>query len=198
MSIASRRDRNKELTRRGILRAARRLFSRHGYTDTPLNSVVQAAKVTTGAVYHHFGDKKGLFRAVAEDVEAEILKRVIDETRDTPDPWSRLLIGTLVMLDICSEPEIRRIIFIDAPNVIGGAEWREIELRYGYGAMRRTLAELVAAGKIRALSVDILAPMLLGSMIEAANSVASAQDKPAALRDAKEAVLIFAQALRAP
>ena len=152
--------------------------------------------MTTGAVYHHFGGKGDLFRAVAEGIETEILERVGIATRDIQDPWARLVVGISAMLDMCCEPDIRRIVLLDAPNVIGGTEWREIELRYGYGAMHQALTELHAARVIRPLPISVVAPMLLGAMIEAANSIATLQDKAVALAGAKEAISVILQALR--
>src|SRR5258707_950225 len=98
------RELNKEATRDAILHAARKLFARHGYADTSLAQVVQAARVTTGAVYHHFGDKKNLFQAVAESVEVEILKRIAERASDLPSAWQRLMAGTAAMLQVCTEP----------------------------------------------------------------------------------------------
>jgi hypothetical protein len=88
------------------------------------------------------------------------------------------------------------IVLLDAPNVVGGTEWREIEIKYGYGAMHQALTALQAAGVIRALPVNVLAPMLLGAMIEAANSVAATPDRAVALAGAKEAMSVILQALR--
>ena len=163
---------------------------------TTLGDVVHAAKVTTGAVYHHFRDKKGLFRAVAESIEAEILERIVIATHNVEDPWSQLEIGTSAMLDICCKSDVRKIILLDAPNVIGGSEWRQIELKYGYGAMYQLLTKLRDAGVIRPLPIEVVAPMLLASLIEAANSVAAAKEKPLALRGAKETIAIFLNGLR--
>jgi AcrR family transcriptional regulator len=191
-----RREINRQATRAAILRAARKLFAKHGYAGTPLESIVRAAKVTTGAVYDHFGDKKALFQAVAEGAELEILERLGSATKDAPDAWSRLVTGTMAMLEICSEPDIRQIVFVDAPNVIGVAEWHAIELRYGYGAMRETLRELLASGQIRRAPLEMLAPMLLGALITAASRVALAPDPARALTDAREMALIFLQALK--
>jgi AcrR family transcriptional regulator len=194
--MKTQRDLHQESTRRTILRSARRLFAQKGYSSTTLDAVVRAARVTTGAVYHHFGSKTDLFRAVAEAIEVEILQRVGAATRDIKDPWSKLVSGISAMLEICCEPDIRRIVLVDAPNVIGGAEWREIEIKYGYGAMCEALAGLQAAGAIRPLPVSILAPMLLGALIEAANSIATAQDRVAALAAASEAISVLLEALR--
>jgi AcrR family transcriptional regulator len=192
----SRRDLNKETTREAILHAARGLFGRLGYAGTSLQDVVRAARVTTGAVYHHFGDKKTLFQAVAENVELEILQRVAAAAKDLPSSWERLTAGTSAMLQVSIEPDIRRIVFQDAPNVIGAATWREIELQFGYGALYRTLQELAAAGEIRTTAVNILAPMLLGALIEAANAIAVAGDPQVALADARKTVALFLESLR--
>ena len=192
----TRREMNTDSTRREILRAARKLFALHGYADTPLSAIVHAAKVTTGAVYHHFGDKKDLFRSVAESVEIEILERIAARARGVEDAWSRLVIGTSAILEIATEPDIRRIVFLDAPNVIGAATWREVELQFGFGAMHKLLVELKAAGQIQAPSTSVLAAMLLGALIEAANSVAMAEDKPTAIADAKATISVFLEAIR--
>lgn len=194
--MKTRRDLYKGSTRRSIVRAARTVFAQKGYSATTLDAVVRLARVTTGALYHHFGSKKDLFRAVAESIEIEIMEKVGIATRDIEDPWSRLVTGVFAMLDMCCEPDIRRIIMLDAPNVIGGTEWREIELKYGYGTMRQALTQLQAAGVIRPLPVSVLAPMLLGAMTEAANSLAPREDKAVALAEAKEAISVLWQALR--
>lgn len=193
----TRRDQNSEATRRDILRAARRLFARDGYAATSLQAIVRAAKVTTGAVYHHFGDKKALFQAVAEAVEREILERISAAAREARSPWEQLIAGTTAMLAICAEPHIQRIAFVDAPNVIGAREWREIEMRFAFGAMRQVLDGLMRQGVIRSGSVDVLAPILLGATIEAATAVARAADQGAALAEARATIVRLLEALRA-
>lgn len=192
----TRRDLHSEITRRAICRAARRLFGRKGYAGTSLAEVVRAAKVTTGAVYHHFRDKQGLFRAVAEGVEAEILERVLAAGRGVADVWARFLANTSAMLAVCTEPDVHRIVFLDAPNVLGAAEWRDVEMCYGRGALREALAALQAAGVVRAGSVDVLAPILMGALVEAANTIAGAPDKAATLAEARETVTRLLESLR--
>src|SRR5262245_24516709 len=86
----TRHDLNSEATRAAITKAARRLFAKKGYAGTSLNEIVSAASVTTGAVYHHYGDKKGLFRAVVEDLEETMMTRILAQAAAEPDPWGRL------------------------------------------------------------------------------------------------------------
>lgn len=176
------------MTRALVIQKARTVFAEKGYADASLAEIVAAAEVTTGAVYHHFGDKKGLFLAVAEAVEGDILAAVGQAAAGNADPWGRLLAGVDAMLDVCAEAEVQRIVFVDAPTVIGPAAWREVELRYSFGAMREALGALQLAGLIRSGSADMLASIMLGALIESVRAVARSDDRPAALREARETV----------
>jgi hypothetical protein len=100
------------------------------------------------------------------------------------------------MFVVCTEPDIHRIVFLDAPNVFGATEWREIEMRFGFGAMHGALKSLKAAGLIRSGSVDVLAPILMGALIEAANTIARAEDKAATSADAHDTIVRLLESLR--
>ena len=196
MKPLSRRDTCAEASRALIIDKARKVFARKGFADAGLAEIVTAAKVTTGAVYHHFGDKKGLFLAVAESVERDILKGVLLAAATKSGSWEQLLAAVDATLEICSEPDVQRIIFIDAPTVIGPAAWREIELKYAFGGMLQALRGLVDEGVIRSGSTDVLASILLGALIEAARAVARAGDKDAAMVDARATVARLFASLR--
>jgi AcrR family transcriptional regulator len=189
----TRRDHNSDATRQAILRAATALFGRDGYGATPLGAIVKAAEVTTGAVYHHFGDKQGLFRAVAEGVEIEILQRISAAGAGQAALWDVFVTGTLAMLEICAEPHIQQIAFVDAPNVLGATEWRETEKRYAFGLLHQVLDGLKQSGVIRIGSADVVAPILLGAAIEAATAVAR---DPSALDEARATMLRLLDSLR--
>ena len=100
------------------------------------------------------------------------------------------------MFAVCTEPDIHRIVFLDAPNVLGAAEWRDVEMCYGLGAMRHALETLKAAGVIRTGSVDVLAPILMGALMEAANTIARADDKAATMAEARATVTRLLESLR--
>jgi AcrR family transcriptional regulator len=192
----TRRDHNSETTKRDILDVARRQFGSKGYTATSLSTIVEGASVTTGAVYHHFGDKQGLFRDVAEGVEAEIMARIAAAGAGRTDLWDILVTSTLAMLEICAEPHIQQIAFVDAPNVLGAQEWREIEKRYAFGALKSVLDGLKSAGTIRVAHTDVAAPILLGASIEAAAAVARAPGQPEILAEAQATMRRVLEALR--
>ena len=91
------------------------------------------AKVTRGALYHHFADKRDLFRAVHEQMEKEIVDAIAARMDGTTDPLELLKIGTRAFLDACMDPAHAQVNLLDAPSVLGWAEWREIDMRYGMG-----------------------------------------------------------------
>ncbi len=193
-----RRDRNALGTHAALIAAGRRAFSTVGFAEASLDEIVARAGVTTGAVYHHFDNKKGLFRAVAESIEQEILdsvKACLEAASDRP-PWEQLEIGLSESLDLCSAPGVARILFSDAPNVIGVREWREIEVEYGFGLLGKSLALLEEAGELRPGSAEVSGKALLGALMEAAHAVAAADDREAVLQLARQTLNSFLSALK--
>lgn len=182
----NRRERNRELTRGVILQAARDEFARVGYAQAQLSRIVEIAGVTTGAIYHHFGDKKGLFIAVARVVEENLLANVLDVAATYEDRWAQVRVGMAAILDMAVNDDVRRIVFVDAPTVVGLAEWRKIEVQYAFGAMVETLNALKGEGRLLPRDAEVTAQILLGAVTEAANAVAQSDDRKAALEDARQ------------
>ena len=60
-------------TRARILEAALAEFRDRGYERAGLRRIAAAARVTTGAVYNHFGSKEGLFDALVGESAAELM-----------------------------------------------------------------------------------------------------------------------------
>jgi AcrR family transcriptional regulator len=105
-----------DTTRRALLAAGRALFQERGYADVGVDEICRDADVTSGALYHHFGSKAGLFRAVYEDLVEGTSARIATARRANPSP--SLIADCEVYLDACSDQAFFRIT-ADAPNVIG-------------------------------------------------------------------------------
>jgi len=190
----NRRSTRSEATQARIIAVAKAAFAKEGYAGVSLSEIVKKADVTTGAIYHHFNDKKGLFQAVAETLEQEIMDYVT-ALPSHEDPWETFIHGIGATLEICARPDINRIIFKEAPSVIGPAEWRDIEVQYAFGMMQAAISGLADAGIVDAPDPGLTSQIILGAIIEAAHAVASAPVTETALEDAKSAVLRMVTAL---
>src|SRR5213592_3225971 len=101
----SRQQERTEGTRRALLKVARELFTRYGYAGAKTEQIVKRARVTRGALYHHFpAGKKELFRAVFEEVEQQIVQEVAEVAMAQPDIWATSVAGLRAFLDACMEP----------------------------------------------------------------------------------------------
>jgi AcrR family transcriptional regulator len=176
----STRDARAEETRRTLLRVARELFTTRGYAAVGTEEIVQTAGVTRGALYHHFRDKQQLFRAVHEELEAEIVASTGAAVADMADVADMIDYGIRAFLDLCTDPRIARVTLIDAPTVLGWRVWREIDEQYGLGLVEATLAAAMDAGVLARQDVRTLAHLLLGALGEAALMIANDPDPVAA------------------
>jgi len=170
-------------TRAGLLRAARTIFAETGYEAAATEEIVKRAKVTRGALYHHFKDKRALFEAVVVEVARGIAGTIDDMTVPVTDPLSALIEGTQAFLDACLDPAVRRIYLIDAPAVLGWHRWREIDAPHGVRSLREGVAAVLAARPDPGLAVEPVTFLLAGAFNEAALWIAEAKDEKAARKE---------------
>jgi AcrR family transcriptional regulator len=179
--VPSLKEQRAEATRAALVTAARRLFAQRGYAAVGTEEIVRRARVTRGALYHHFRDKDDLFRAVVEEVERELTERIAERAAAAADdPLGAMQAGAQAFLDASLEPAVQRIILLDAPAVLGWEAWREIGERYGLGLVQGVLEAAMEAGAITRQPARPLAHVLIGALDEAAMYVARAQDVQAA------------------
>lgn len=172
-----------EATTAALLDAARALFARDGYDATSLDAVAARAEVTKGAVYHHFKGKRQLFEAVfAREVE-RIMGPVAAAYGRKKDPWDAFAAGCRAFLDECLDPELQRIMLLDAPAAIGWEQVRRLEAPL-LQMMERGIADAIDAGRIARRSTAPLANFLYGALCETAMIVARADDQKRAHRQA--------------
>lgn len=187
-----------DATRAKLVAAARELFAERGYAAVGTNEVVQRAGVTRGAMYHHFRDKRDLFRAVHEQAESELVAAAAEPMQHVADPWERLVTGMRAFFDACTEPGLRDITLVDGPAVLGWQAWREVGNRYGLAAMTFALQGAIDDGVLRA-DVDVakLAHLLIAALGEAALMLANAEEPDAARAEVEATLLVLLEGLRA-
>jgi len=162
-----------QATRDQFVALATQLFAEHGYEGTSIEAVLQAASVSRGALYHHFKGKDALFEAVFEAVETDIGRRLQDSAPAGAAPEELLRAGCLAWVRMAVDPVVRQVVLIDAPAVLGWHRWREVEERYGLGALKLGLA---ATGRFDPGLVDTFAHMLLAALNETALQIAASPD----------------------
>ena len=159
-----------EATRTALIAAARRLFAERGYAAVSTGEIVDRARVTRGALYHHFKDKRALFEAVHEALEAELVARIGEGLAGDEPPtraFDLLVAGTDLFMDACEEPTFARVALQEAPSVLGWQRWREIDAEYSMALITGVLRHGMQAGELRTQPVEPLAHLLLGALGEA-------------------------------
>jgi len=194
-NVKSKKVQQGEATRHALLDAARTLFGQQGYAATSLDQVAAAAKVTKGALYHHFEGKQELFAAVYEQVKREVSERAATAFLE-PDPWEDLCAGCHAMLDAHLDPPVRRILLRDAQAVLDADTIRRVENRYGAVVLRGALRRSVRAGVIQPLPLKALALMLTGAILEGCMAIADAEDPNQARADVGDVLTALLQGLR--
>lgn len=189
------RAQQREQTKQALLREGRRLFSDRGYGAVGLAEIVQAAGVTKGALYHHFTGKADLFRAVLEDLQQEVGRRVATAADAHDDPWAQLTVGCQEFLTATADPDIQRVMLVDGPAVLGWSEWRAMDEAASARHLADALTTLIDAGIIAPQPVAPLVHLLSGAMNEAALWLASSPD-PEDLAHTRTALGQLLQALR--
>lgn len=177
-------------TKDALVRAARPLFAQEGFGGVSTEAIVRAAGVSRGAMYHQFKDKTALFEAVFEAVEQDVTSRLattVSKAQET-DPIALMELGAHAWLDVCAEPEVQRIVLLDAPAVLGWGRWREVGMKYGVGLVEAMIAHAISVGRIQEQPIKPLAHVFIGSLDEAAMYVVRAEDIGLA-RDQMRAVI---------
>jgi AcrR family transcriptional regulator len=189
------RARQREHTRRALLRESRRLFATLGYGSVGLSEIVRAAGVTKGALYHHFDSKADLFRAVLEEVQQEVAETVARTADAHDDSWSQLTAGCQAFLTAGTDPDVQQIMLLDAPAVLGWNEWRAMDEAASARHLADALSALIEEGTIAPQPVAPLTHLLSGAMNEAALWLATSAN-PADLTDTQAALTRMLEALR--
>ncbi|WP_435745581.1 TetR/AcrR family transcriptional regulator [Nocardioides sp. SYSU DS0663] len=196
---ASRRQQYSASTKRALVDVAEELFTEHGYAATSLDAIVAGARVTKGALYHHFSGKQALFEAVFERVEADASRAIQKALRGQRDPWEKALAGLRAFLTVVQEPRYRRIVIQEGPSVLGYERFREQEERSTFANVIDIVRSVINAGTWE-LEEDMLQTfgrIFFGAMSSAGESVSSAEDPVAAAQRVETAITFILQGFQA-
>ncbi len=94
-----------------VLDAALALFTDKGYFNTSVHDIGRAARVSIGSIYHHFGDKTGVARALYTALTARMEARIaaIERQMDSCHDQARALVAQLFEMTE-SEPRTMRFV----------------------------------------------------------------------------------------
>jgi AcrR family transcriptional regulator len=196
MDVKSRREEYAETTRTAIVEAAIAQFTADGFARSSIDAVAESARVTKGAVYHHFKDKADLFEAAFVVMEERLLARATGGVEGIEDPWELIARGIDLFLAECCEADFRQIALQEAPAALGWTRWKEIEERYFLGLVAAALDGLVQGGYIDIPPGDLTARMVLAAMAEAGLAVASATEPETERQRAGALVMRLLEGLR--
>ncbi|MCV7258990.1 TetR/AcrR family transcriptional regulator [Mycobacterium shimoidei] len=177
-------------TRDALIRAGRELFGQNGFRHTSVEDLARTARVTTGALYHHFPTKTALFEAVFEHAHTELMSASMEAAQDASDELDELARGFDAFLDAILEPDLQRILILDGPAVLGLARYTELDERYAFAVIVEALRAATDAGTLRVDDPETITRLLLGALTRGAMLIANSAD-PVATRHA------VAQSMRA-
>lgn len=195
------RKENASNTQAALQLAALEWFSAHGYEKASVGSICADANVTAGALYHHYGDKKGLFAAVVEQVDARLVQQAgaaqVAVLERGGLPWQAFLALIDTVLQAGANAPLRRLMLVEAPAVLGMKVWGEIRQRQGLGAMQASIQALQAQGIFVGHEAPRLARIVLGALYGAMDSLPHDEIQAvAALDDARRCVQAMLEGLR--
>jgi AcrR family transcriptional regulator len=194
-----RRQQYSSATKRALVDVAARLFTAHGYAATSLDAIVAGARVTKGALYHHFTGKQALFEAVFARVEGDAARRIRAALEGTSDPWEKALAGLRAFLDVVQEPGYQRVVVQEGPAILGYERFREQEERSSYAIVQDIVRSVLEAGTLDLdeAMVGIFSRIFFGAMSAAGETVTAAADPKVAVAQVETAITFIISGFRA-
>jgi AcrR family transcriptional regulator len=163
-------------TRAALVAAGRRLFGNNGYRATSVDDLAREARVTTGALYHHFPTKTALFEAVFVQAHTDLMTASKKAARGASDGIDELARGFEAFLDGVLQPDMQRILIVDGPAVLGLARYTELDERYAHAVIVHALTAAAEAGAIHVDDPETTTRLLLGALTRGAMLIANSPD----------------------
>ena len=170
--MVKRRAEDAAITRGRIMEAAQALFVARGFADTSTAAIARAAEVTQGALFHHFKDKTSLFREIVVKLQTEVHKAIYDAAAKATSTIEGFRLGALESMRVTQVPVYQRIVFTEAPAVLGREDWGTIDARMGFALIEARLKMIAGAEDLPDSLVKPMAILTLGTMNEATFALA--------------------------
>lgn len=193
--MARRRVETMEENRAKLIAAARKAFAEKGYAAASMDDLTAEAGLTRGALYHNFGDKRGLLAAVVHQIDSNMAARAQAIGARQTSEWDALLAEGVAYIEMALDPEVQRIVLLDGPAVLGDpSQWPSQSdcLK----ETQRAVERLIAEGICKPVDAEAAARLLSGAALNAALWVAASREPQAVLPRAIEAFTVLAQGLR--
>jgi AcrR family transcriptional regulator len=170
--MAKRTAQEAAITRQTILDTARAMFVEKGFADTSTAAIAKAAGLTDGALFHHFKDKKALFREIVVALQTEVHKSIYDASAKATTVIEGFKLGALESMRITQLPVYQRLVFTEAPSVLGREDWGTIDARMGFELIEARLKMIAGSRELPDHLVKPMAILTLGTMNEATFALA--------------------------
>lgn len=188
---ARRRVETMEENRGKLIAAGRQAFASEGFAAASMDALTASVGLTRGALYHNFGDKKGLLAAVVAQVDGEMAARGRAASADAGDDWEQLLAEGAAYIAMALDPEVRRIVLLDGPAFLGDpSHWPSQNACLQ--ATKQAVGKLIADGVMKNADIEAAARLLCGAALNAALWVADSDDPQSALPKAVDAFRLMA------
>jgi AcrR family transcriptional regulator len=193
---ANRRAEMMEETRAKLIGAARKAFAASGFAAASMDDLTADVGLTRGALYHSFGDKKGLLGAVVAQVDGEMAARAQRAAAALEGDWERLLAEGVAYIQMALDPEVRRIVLLDGPAFLGDPS-RWPSQNACLDITKQAVARLIAADVMKPVDVEAASRLLSGAAFNAALWVAASDEPQAVLPKAIDTFRLMAEGLLA-
>ncbi len=185
-----------EETRTRLLAAGKEAFARSGFAKASMDELTASVGLTRGALYHHFGDKRGLLQAVVDQMDTEMALVAKERAKTATTRWDQLLAEGAAYIEMALQPAVQRIVLLDGPAVLGDpSRWPS-----QHGCLQSTsqaIEVLISEGVVVPVSPEAAARLLNGAALNAALWVAGEPEPEAVLPQAIAAFQHLARGLLA-
>ena len=190
------RSESMEENRGKLITAARKAFAEKGFADASMDALTAEAGLTRGALYHNFGDKRGLFAAVVNQIDGDMAQRAKRRGAAAGEGWDALLAEGAAYIEMALDPEVQRIVLLDGPAVLGDPSLWPSQ-NSCLQATRQAVEDLMSQGVLKPVDAEAAARLISGAALNAAMWVAASAEPQSVLPKAQEAFQALAEGLLA-